>query len=179
MGAGADPGEDVQVDPPGVQLILEEYEEFFHRASDPVGFVDHKGVAGLKQIQRGHQLGTLAAGTGCLDNDLAAVGGGERVELGLVVLDPGGDAGVSDADSVVVDVGGGHGSDRLENDPERVGTTRGFGTSFWDGVSGGSGFCREVVPKTTVSRTTGERTSVELVGQPQVGVPIAGVGAGT
>ncbi|WUU22113.1 hypothetical protein OHA10_37075 [Kribbella sp. NBC_00662] len=47
MGAGADPGEDVQVDRPGVQLVFEEYEEFFHRARDPVGFADHEGVAGL------------------------------------------------------------------------------------------------------------------------------------
>jgi hypothetical protein len=81
--AGADPGEDVQVDPPSVQLILEEF--FIERAIR--SGLDHEGVAGLEQIQRGHQLGTLTAGACRLDDDLAAVGGGEHVELGLVVLD--------------------------------------------------------------------------------------------
>lgn len=150
----------------------------FHRAGDPVGFVDHEGVAGLEQIHRGHQLGTLAAGAGCLDDDFAAVGGGERVELGLVVLDPGGDAGVPDADGVVLDVGDDHGSDRLENDPERVDAARRFGTSFgtgfrWFGVLPSerpeNDRFRDGAPETSRMKSSPNRTKPGRVGRPTCG----------
>ncbi len=78
---GADAGEDVQVDLAGVQLVLQQDEEFFHRAGDPVGFVDHQGVAGLEYGERLAQLGPVGAGAGGLDDDVAAVCGGQRVQL--------------------------------------------------------------------------------------------------
>ena len=78
-GAGA--GGDVQVDLTGVQLVLQQHEEFFHRAGDPVGLVDHQGVAGLEHGEGLAQLGPIGAGAGGLDDDVAAVCGGQRVQL--------------------------------------------------------------------------------------------------
>jgi hypothetical protein len=51
-GAGADPGEDLQVDLAGVQLVFQEHEKLFHRPGDPVRLVDHQGVAGLEGAKR-------------------------------------------------------------------------------------------------------------------------------
>jgi hypothetical protein len=116
--AGADAGEDVQVDSAGVQLVLEENEEFLHRARDPVRLVDHQRVTGLELVQGGVQLGSLPAGAGGLDDHLPTKRGGERVELRLVILRRGGDAGVADADAVVVRDGGGHPADRPGYRPE-------------------------------------------------------------
>ncbi len=60
----ADAGEDVQVDLTGVQLVLQQHEEFSHRAGDPVGLVDHQGVAGLEHgegpAQSGRSVRVLA-----------------------------------------------------------------------------------------------------------------------
>ena len=60
---------------------------------------------------------------------------GERVELGLVFLGPGGDPGIADADAVVVGGRGGHGADRPGYRPDSCVATRGSGTSFWDGLT--------------------------------------------
>jgi hypothetical protein len=51
--AGADAGEDVQVDVAGVQFVFEQHQEFFHGAGDAVGFVDDQGVAGFEGGQGG------------------------------------------------------------------------------------------------------------------------------
>ena len=99
---GADAGEDVQVDLTGVQLVLQQHEEFFHPAGDPVGLVDHQGVAGLEHGEGLAQLGPVGAGAGGLDDDLAAVRAGQRVQLQLVLLGSSADAGVADADGVAV-----------------------------------------------------------------------------
>ena len=109
---GADAGQDVQVDPAGVQLVLQQHEQFLHGPGDPVRLVDHQRVAGLQLAQGLAQLGPVAAGAGGLHDDLPAVRRGQRVELGLVFLGPGGDPGVADADAVVVGGRGGHGADR-------------------------------------------------------------------
>jgi len=92
----------VQVDLAGVQLVLQQHEKFFHRAGDPVGLVNHQGVAGLEHGEGLAQLGPLGAGAGGLDDDLAAVRVGQRVQLQLVVLGSSADAGVADAHGVAV-----------------------------------------------------------------------------
>ena len=48
---GADAGEDVKVDAPGVQLVFQQHEQFLHGPGDPVRLVDHQGVAGLQRVQ--------------------------------------------------------------------------------------------------------------------------------
>jgi hypothetical protein len=49
--AGADPGEDLQVHLAGMQLVLQEHQEFFHRPGDPVRLVDHQRVARLQRLE--------------------------------------------------------------------------------------------------------------------------------
>jgi hypothetical protein len=59
----------------------------------------------------------LTASSSCrLDDDLAAVSGGEGVELGLVVLSASGDLGVADGDAVV-EIGGGRHADARPETP--------------------------------------------------------------
>ncbi len=125
---GADAGEDVQVDSASVQLVFQQHEQFLHGPGDPVRLVDHQRVAGLQLAQGLAQLGPAAAGTGGLHDDLPAVRRGERVELGLVFLRPGGDPGVADADAVVVRGPGGHDANRPGNSPGTRAATRGSGT---------------------------------------------------
>ncbi len=93
-----------------MQLVFEQHEEFLHGTRHPVRLVDHQGAAGLEHVHRGQQFRALATGAGGLDDDLAAVRCGERVELRLVILSAGGDAGVAYAHAVVVDGGGSHGA---------------------------------------------------------------------
>ncbi len=84
---GADAGKDVQVDVPGVQLVLQEHQELFHRPGDPVRFVDHQGVAGLEhRLQGAAQFRAITTGAGRLYDHLAAVSRAQRVELQLVIL---------------------------------------------------------------------------------------------
>ena len=132
---GADAGQDVQVDAARVQLVFQQHEQFLHGPGDPVRLVDHQCVAGLQLAQGLTQPGPVAAGAGGLGDDLPAVRLGERVELGLVFLGPGGDPGVADADAVVVGGHGGHGADRPAYRPATGGATRNFGTSFRDELS--------------------------------------------
>ena len=75
---GADPGQVVQVAAAGVQMILEQGDQFLHGPGDPVGIVDHQGVARPQPFRRGIQLGPVTSGEGGLDHDLAA--DGERYE---------------------------------------------------------------------------------------------------
>ena len=56
---------------------------------------------------------------------------GERVELGLVFLRPGGDPGAADPDAVIKGGRGGHGTDR----PGSRGAARGSGTGFRDALT--------------------------------------------
>ncbi len=93
--AGADASEDVQVDVAGAQVVLEQDEELLHGAGDPVGLVDDQGVPGVQGGQGGAQAGPFTAGARGLDDDVSAVGGGERAELELVVLGAGADPGVA------------------------------------------------------------------------------------
>ena len=80
MEAGADAGEDLQVDLPGVQFVLQEDEEFLHGAGDPVGLVDDQGVPGLEGGECGVESGPGAAGAGGFDDHLAATGHGQGVD---------------------------------------------------------------------------------------------------
>jgi hypothetical protein len=107
--ASADAGEDVQVDAAGVQLVLQEHEEFPHGPGYPVGLVDDQGVADLEPAQGLAELRAIAAGAGGLHDDLPAVRGGERVELGLVLLGASGDPGLAAPHAVVIH---GHGRHR-------------------------------------------------------------------
>jgi len=59
----------------------QQHEQFFHRTGDPAGLVDHQGVAGLEHGEGLAQLEPVGAGAGGLDDDLAAVRGGQRVQL--------------------------------------------------------------------------------------------------
>ena len=61
-----------------------------HGSGHPVRHVDHEGVPGLESIKGRAQLGPVLAGTGGFHDDLAAVRGGQRVKLRLVVLALGG-----------------------------------------------------------------------------------------
>jgi hypothetical protein len=99
----ADAGQDVQVDAAGVQLVFQQDEQFLHRPGDPVGLVDHQDVARSQSAQRGLQFRAGIAGAAGLDHDLAAVRGGQGIELGLVVQRPGADPGVADPEAVVED----------------------------------------------------------------------------
>jgi hypothetical protein len=135
VGPGADAGQDMQVDAAGVQLVFQQHEQFLHGPGDPVRLVDHQRVAGLQLGQGLAQLGPVTAGAGGLGDDLPAVRRGERVELGLVLLGPGGDPGVADPDAVVVGGRGGHGADRPGYRPATYVATRSFGTSFRDGLT--------------------------------------------
>jgi len=56
----------------------------------------------MQLVEDAPQPGLVVPGAGALGDDLAAIGGGERVQLCLVVLRSGGDVGVADADSAVV-----------------------------------------------------------------------------
>ena len=157
--ARADAGQDVQVDPACMQLVFEQHEEFLHGTRHPVRLVDHQGVAGLEHVHRGKQFRALATGAGGLDDDLAAVRCGERVELRLVILGAGGDAGVADADAVVVDGGGSHGAIIPEPIPEPVerhavpGLVSGTTSRGFRGVAG-------AVPETADSGTAPETVRV-------------------
>ena len=132
---GADAGQDVQVDSAGVQLVFQQHQQFLHGPGDPVRLVDHQRVPGLQLAQGLAQLRPVAAGAGGLDDDLAAVRRGERVELGLVFLRPGGDPGVADAGAVAAGGHGSHGADRPGYRPGTGVAARGSGTSFRDGLT--------------------------------------------
>ena len=104
----ADARQDVQVDAVGVQLVLQQHQQLLHRPGDPVWLVDHQGVTRLERGKCAAQLRPGVAGAGGLHHDLAAVRGGQGVELHLVVLRPGADPRVADPDAVVEAGGNAH-----------------------------------------------------------------------
>jgi hypothetical protein len=78
-----------------VQLVFRQHEQFLHGPGDPVRLADHQRVTGLQLAQGLAQLRPVAAGAGGLGDGLPAVRRGQRVELRLVLLRPGGDPGVA------------------------------------------------------------------------------------
>jgi len=56
MNTGAHPGQDLQDDAPGVQLVFDDDQQLLHGAGDPVRLVDHQGVAELEPVEGGAQL---------------------------------------------------------------------------------------------------------------------------
>jgi len=83
------------------------------------------------------QLGPVGAGAGGLDDEVAAVRCGQRVQLQLVILGSSADAGVADADGVAVGAGSPaelpiRGSSRKPSrNSTRTGRLRDLGFSRW------------------------------------------------
>jgi hypothetical protein len=98
---GADAGQNVQVDAAGVQVVFQQHQQLLHRPRQSVRLVDSERVAWVQVGQRAAQLRPGVAGAGGLDHDFPAVGGGQRVELRLVVLRPGAHPRAADPDTVV------------------------------------------------------------------------------
>jgi hypothetical protein len=136
--AGAHPGQDLQHDAAGVQLVLDENQQLLHRPGDPVRFVDHQRVAGLQPVQGAAQLRPLPAGARGLHHHLPAVRAGKRVELRLMVLPAGRHPRVPDPDPVVRLRGAGrrdgrgglHAAHRPGNIPQLRRRHASFGTGF-------------------------------------------------